>query len=814
MSLRGGLAGVLLLALAGGTQAWAQTPVSVSIHGPSIVYEANPADFRAVVLWDDGTRSSVSVAWSAAWNGSVPAFIGMTPFGSIGTLTTGDIAGNSTLTVSATFFGPLGPVSANRTVTVTDASSFPVILQPLVEGWNLVGNSIGAPLNVVATFGDAVQPVPGISDAVLSVWKWDAVNARWAFFTPTMTPAQLEAYAASKAYAVLQVVQPGEGYWINASQPLVLPARSGNPVVLATNSFVTGWNLVSTSQAMTPPELDTFIAAVPPAPGAVAQSYVSLWSWDADSGKWLFYAPSLAAAGGPEAVKAYADAHGYLDFATLDRRLGNGIGFWINSSTPNANSDLAPLGQAKAMFSELRTTVRSYTNDIKGGFLDAQSTRVSNELAGKVAPDLSWALQYADLLSRATRLYEDVGGGVASSYAVEPGTAGGTVRARQMAFVGSELFDCFSNDMAGAAVTAGLLTAVTCTWMDFSFDAYEYVFAARIKRTQRVVVTAGATVNDFNYGASKREIVETWNGTFFEQTSDVQVGATRAGGYSRTYLAGTRNLSSFTFSGDLPPRDPDADRDAVSLSGIRSVQDAGSSVYRYGISGSISSKDSGGADMVLLTLGNGSYFDAREDASGNPLPDSVRSVHVTGQAIAGNSRFTGTIDLNAFARDASGSEYVPTSGVFDGAFEDLSPGGAGTFLTGRLTVTLNNLGSYNRLQPESADNFLRFDTAFVGTIQATGRPEMRLTAGSSRTGVQAHSVNVNYAYGPVSVSGVGTLNTADLASSTLTLTNQDGITVTFHPHADAVVAKDGVTLGTIPYGSAIVYFIDGYFESL
>ncbi len=175
---------------------------------------------------------------------------------------------------------------------------------------------------------------------------------------------------------------------------------------------------------------------------------------------------------------------------------------------------------------------------------------------------------------------------------------------------------------------------------------------------------------------------------------------------------------------------------------------------------------------------------------------------------------TGTLDLNAFARDADNAEYVPASVVFNGLAEDLSAGGAGTFLTGQFTVTLNNLASYRSLQPESAGNFLSFDTAFVGTVQAPSRPEMRLTAGSVRTGLDAYTINTNYSYGPVSVTGTGTLDTLNTDDSSLTLTNQDGITVTFRPHADAVVSKDGTTLGIIPFGSSIVYFNDGYFESL
>ena len=66
----------------------------------------------------------------------------------------------------------------------------------------------------------------------------------------------------------------------------------------------------------------------------------------------------------------------------------------------------------------------------------------------------------------------------------------------------------------------------------------------------------------------------------------------------------------------------------------------------------------------------------------------------------------------------------------------------------------------------------------------------------------------------MSVTGTGVLDTANKDNSSVTFTNQNGVTVTFRPHVDTTVAKGGTMLGTIPYGSAIVYFIDGYFESL
>lgn len=806
---------VVCVATVGAAHAQTPTPLSLAIHGSSLVYEATAAEYRAVVSWSDGTQSSVSASWTSSWTSANPASLFMTPVGSFSTLITGDVAENAALTIDAVYSGPTGPISASKTVTVIDASAFPSVSYTLAPAWNLLGNSIGSPLNIVAMFGDPTQPVPGVTDAVISVWKWDAVNAKWAFFSPLMTPTQLAAHAADRNYSVLAVVQPGEGFWVNATRSATLPARSGGAVQLAFGSVISGWNLLSIGQTVTPTELDTLLSEVPPALGTLAQSFVSLWAWDANEQRWVFYAPSLDASGGSAAVKSYADTHGYLDFATLDRRLGHGIGFWVNSATANQNSDLAPLGQAKAMFSELRTTVRAYSNDLKSGFLDVQSTRVSDDLQNKVAPALPWVLQqYVHRLSTAQKLFDDIRDGQTGTYFVQSGTVAGTVRAAQFFFSGSVQVSCVSNDMAGTLVTPALLTSTSCTALDLGFGAYSYSFPNRTQDFPVVVVMAGATANDFTYQAIKYQRLETWNGSFYQFVSNTQIGPTRTGSLSRTYLAGTRNLSSFSIAGDLPPRTLEADRDSINLTGTRTLLDAANNLYRSSVSGSIVSKNIDGAAMITLTLASGSYFDSKQDADGNPLPDSMQAVRLVGTAETGAWRFTGVLDLNAFARDADNAKYVPTSLAFDGSFEDLSPSGAGIFLTGRFTVTLNNAASYHSLLLDTESNFLRVDTAFVGTIRAPSRPEMRLTTGSSRMGLDTFSFNVIYAYGSVSVTGTGTIDTLISDNSTLTLFNQDGVTVSFRPHADAVVAKDGVTLGTIPYGSNTVYFIDGYFESL
>ncbi len=191
---------------------------------------------------------------------------------------------------------------------------------PIVQtnrGWNLLGNSTNTSLNVAATFGDTSK--------VACVWKWNSANGRWAFFSPSLTNQAISAYAASKGYDVLTSINAGEGFWVNA-QDTYSPVLPPGPAIPATaflstggNALASGWNLVSTSDTMTPAQ---FVSAA-------GNTVATIWAYDNPSGKWYFYAPSLDAQGGT-ALGDYIKANSYLDFTNANKALGAGLGFWVN----------------------------------------------------------------------------------------------------------------------------------------------------------------------------------------------------------------------------------------------------------------------------------------------------------------------------------------------------------------------------------------------------------------------------------------------------------------------------------------------------
>jgi hypothetical protein len=207
-------------------------------------------------------------------------------------------------------------MSVGRNVTAgftTNSGSGGSLSYPaaLAKGWNLLGNSLSQPLTVALAYGDPLT--------VTTVWKWDVTTAGWQFYSPQMDATALQAYATSKGYGVLSVINPGEGYWVNAKLDSALGTYTGQAFELAAGNLVKGWNLTATGDNVLPSVFNLSLSATPPALGTVPTNFITLWAWDNLLAKWYFYAPSLDASG---ALNSYIAAKGYLDFAQQSKTLG------------------------------------------------------------------------------------------------------------------------------------------------------------------------------------------------------------------------------------------------------------------------------------------------------------------------------------------------------------------------------------------------------------------------------------------------------------------------------------------------------------
>ena len=293
---------------------------AIAITGAASINEASSATYNIAATYDNG--STATVPGSLTIVGSAATLSGNTLNAVLA------VPSDQAVTLNASYSegGVNKTASLIVIIKVKDIASVPVSFD-LVQGWNLLGNGIEQAVSVASLFGDPL--------AVTSVWKWDATSSGWQFYTPSLGASALHAYATSKGYGVLSVINPGEGFWVNANQFFTKPFPSG--ISIAAISFQEGkpgalmqaWSLISIGIPRTPSGFNADISASPPAAGVIPLNITSIWAWDSALGKWYFYAPSLEAQGGTS-LTDYITSKGYLDFTANKKTLGPGVGFWVN----------------------------------------------------------------------------------------------------------------------------------------------------------------------------------------------------------------------------------------------------------------------------------------------------------------------------------------------------------------------------------------------------------------------------------------------------------------------------------------------------
>jgi alpha-tubulin suppressor-like RCC1 family protein len=224
--------------------------------------------------------------------------------------TAADMVANGNIRAVATIPG----ATTTASCVVGGSISVPLGVAP---GWNLLGNPVNQSIAVATQFGDAVK--------VNSVWKWDSTAAKWRFYTPGMSAAELQRYAASQGFGVLNEIQAGDGYWVNAKTQADLGTVTGAAINLRQSSLSTGWNLVATAGNVTPQDFNLSLSTTPPTAGQVPVNLTSLWTWDSAQSRWYFYAPSLE----ETALTSHIQDQGYRHFGKTGKTVGDGAGFWV-----------------------------------------------------------------------------------------------------------------------------------------------------------------------------------------------------------------------------------------------------------------------------------------------------------------------------------------------------------------------------------------------------------------------------------------------------------------------------------------------------
>jgi len=203
---------------------------------------------------------------------------------------------------------PVTPPAAGTTISYAWQAAKP--------GWYLLGNSLNTSIDVRSAFSDA--------NSFTTVWKWDPALARWAFYSPALAAAggtALADYASLHGYSVLDLIYPGDGFWVNAKVATAAVTRTGTAFALTGSQLLPGWSLAATGADIAAPDLVAALGDV-----------TTFWAWDDVNAQWYFYAPQLVT---NNTLASYITTHNYLDFGS--QGMGSGRGFWINHAATTAS---------------------------------------------------------------------------------------------------------------------------------------------------------------------------------------------------------------------------------------------------------------------------------------------------------------------------------------------------------------------------------------------------------------------------------------------------------------------------------------------
>lgn len=486
-----------------------------------------------------------------------------------------------------------------------------------------------------------------------------------------------------------------------------------------------------------------------------------------------------------------------------------------------------PINIAKAMFAELRTTLNSFANGSKTGFLDTQATRMQADLTANVAPEMSKVANRISVLSTAVGMFEEASAANAAqnfSSGPSPFTPSANTLVRQRGSIAGLWYGYDTNfEYCWTDSPSGVSAKVSCAVANsVSYDSTNNNYKIKM-----VVIELTKTAsNQYSYTA-KRFNTASFNtnptaglSSFTLQTTPTTTSATDStpipagnGTFVKTFN-GT-NLTGFAINGTLPPSATNAAGtafttgvDTIAITTTRTAL-ATANNYRYTLSGSVSTANLADVNKVVtLSIDSGSYIDLNESTLAATGPQIVGAKFV-GTAQTAATKFTGSIDVGAFATSKN-SEYSPTSIVFNGSIADIRPTiGTGQILTGKLEATVVGYANFDSSANESSSNFLHSTMTFTGTVQAPSRPLLKLVAAVKRTGLTTGDTTLNYSYGTTSITGSGTVDSANSANNTMILSNQNGITV---DAKTGLVSKSGTKVATLANGS--ISYEDGVTESL
>ncbi|MGQ0712016.1 MAG: hypothetical protein ACT4NV_19980 [Rhodoferax sp.] len=519
-------------------------------------------------------------------------------------------------------------------------------------------------------------------------------------------------------------------------------------------------------------------------------------------------------------------------------------------TAPPADTDTSYLQKAKAFFGELRSTLNAYLNGAKVGYLDKKAQQASDDIREPLATSVDAVVTRMDGLQSGIDTF--VVAKNPSAYPnftltqePEPGNSSNTVYTYRKGSLPSVYYgQSFTKCWTDTNVSASISKVVCIRAGGQSYDAAN----DRVKLVRYEISPVAGATNTFDYQAKRINAkVDTKDGngapTSLKAPTDaldnLRTTATTdvplaAGSGRLSYTKdGNGDLATLSIDGSFPASErmciaPNADSktqqsascpsgkievpattgDAVKLSASRTS--LGANAYRYALEGEISSKKfpEGTATAFAAVFNKGSIVDIEESNTSDP---SIKNMELAASLQSRNTKFAGSVVLNAMVKDKSGQRGYPTKAVLNGSFSDVTPStGAGEVLTGKLESSVSNWSSYDATAATSASNYPTGSVTFTGSVKHPNRPEMKLVLSATATGFEQGTASVTFSYNTITVTGSRTGGLTEKFK----VSNQDGIVLAQKTGDEQTleITKNDKLLGSVKDG--VIKYVDGVSESL
>ena len=306
----------------------------------------------------------------------------------------------------------------------------------------------------------------------------------------------------------------------------------------------------------------------------------------------------------------------------------------------------------------------------------------------------------------------------------------------------------------------------------------------------------------------------------------------------RTFNGG--KMTAITVTGTMPPSEVSNTRQigynniAMTLSStdidtVTTNNTLSGSVEGFEMAKSASSVEVDTSKVFKVSLDDGSYLKTKKTLSSNGAVLSTNALEGTLKLsfTAINTKGVGILTANDWVFDKNGRADEPKTMVFDGTLSDISSGGAGDILKGKLTITQPKYGQIDSTKPIGFGNDSGLTVSFVGSVNAKQssdyiKASLAFTRIYSSASKSTDSLDI-----ALEIAGGFVLKGSALGDSTLgskptiKLKNQDGIVLWAQPGKSPIIysSDEKTELATFKDGAgssggSAFYFTDGSIASL